>query len=113
LRRGSRRGHLSPNGAQLALLEDRAVTVTGLTRSGSSPRVVFTAPGARQLAWSPDNRWILVSWPPADEWVFVHAAGVPRVIAMSRIAEQFGAQRPARGFPSLEGWCCAAGSGSS
>jgi hypothetical protein len=107
-----RAGALSPNGAQLALLDDRAVTVTGLARPSASPRVVLTAPGARQLAWSPDNRWILVSWPPADEWVFVHAAGVPRVIAVSRIAEQFGAQRLARGFPSLEGWCCAPGGGS-
>ena len=107
-----RAGALSANGAQLALLDDRAVTVTSLVRPSSSPRVVLTAPGARQLAWSPDNRWILVSWPPADEWVFVHAAGVPRVIAMSRIAEQFGARRSARGFPSLEGWCCAAGGGS-
>jgi hypothetical protein len=108
-----RAGVLSPAGTELALLDDRAVTVTDLARPGSSPRVVLTAPGARQLAWSPDSRWILVSWPPADEWVFVHADGVPRVIAMSRIAEQFGAQRSARGFPSLEGWCCAAGGGSS
>jgi hypothetical protein len=106
-----RAGALSPDGAQLALLDDRAVTVTGLTRRSSSPRVVLSAPGARQLAWSPDSRWILVSWPPADEWVFVHAAGVPRVLAISRIAEQFSAPRTAPAFPSLEGWCCAAGGG--
>jgi outer membrane protein assembly factor BamB len=105
-------GALSPDGTQLALLDGRAVTITALTRPDSSPRVVLTAPGARQLAWSPDHRWVLVSWPPADEWVFVHATGVPRVIAMSRIAEQFGARRPRPAFPSLEGWCCAPGSGS-
>jgi hypothetical protein len=103
---------LSPDGRQLALLDGRGVSVAAITGASGSPRVVFTVPGARQLAWSPDGRWILVSWPAADEWVFVHAVGSPRVIAMSRIAEQFGGRHPARSFPVLRGWCCEPGGGS-
>jgi len=68
---------------------------------------VFSGAGLRQLAWSPDGRWLLISWPQADQWVFVRVAGKPRIVAVSHIAEQFGAHASAgRGFPRLDGWCC-------
>jgi hypothetical protein len=63
-----------------------------------------------QLAWSPDGAWLLVSWPAADERVFVHVAGERRPLASSRIAEQFGAgtRLPHVSFLTLDGWCCTA-----
>jgi hypothetical protein len=54
-----------------------------------------------QIAWAPDGRWLLVTLPAADQWVFVRARG-PGLRAVSNIAQQFGGS-----FPALGGWCCA------
>jgi hypothetical protein len=76
-------------------------------RGGSSElvlgrRVLFRGTGEfRGLAWSPDGRWLLVTWPTADQWVFVRVAGLRRIVAAAGIARQFGS------FPRLAGWCCA------
>jgi len=66
-------------------------------------RVLFRGTGEfRQLAWSPDGRWLLVTWPTADQWIFVRVAGGRRIVAVSSITEQFGGGA----FPSVAGWCC-------
>lgn len=104
-------GALSPNGRQLGLVirgtADRVEVGSTTSRRTLLLRTVFSGAGLRQLAWSPDGRWLLVSWPAADQWVFVRVAGPPRIAAVSHIAQQFGARAPSvRGFPRLEGWCC-------
>ena len=101
-----RTGAVSPDGRRVALLDDHAVSIDDVAATGA-PRTVFIGAGVRQLAFSPDGTWLLVTWPAADQWVFVHASGAPRIVAASRIAEQFGAN----GFPSLDGWCCTLGGG--
>jgi Tol biopolymer transport system component len=54
---------------------------------GNSRRLLFAGPGAfGGLAWSPDGAWLLVTWPTADQWVFLHGA---RVRAVGNIEEQF------------------------
>jgi hypothetical protein len=68
----------------------------------STGRTLFSGTGAfRQLAWSPNGRWLLVSWPTADQWVFLRPGHPRRIVGESRISSQFG------GFPRVEGWCCA------
>lgn len=63
---------------------------------------LFSGGGAfRDLAWSPDGRWLLVTWPSADQWVFVRSTGVRRLAAVSDIGRQFGGS-----FPTVSGWCC-------
>jgi len=64
-------------------------------------RVVFRGTGVfDQVVRSPDGRWLLVSWPTADQWVFIRLR--PRnIIGVARITQQFG--RDAR----IAGWCCA------
>jgi hypothetical protein len=58
----------------------------------------------RELEWSPDGRWLLVTWSTADQWVFVRANRGPRRIrAVASISNQFRSQS----FPRVEGWCCA------
>jgi hypothetical protein len=99
-------GALSPDGQQLALLSDHDVTLTDLSRPGASGRRVFTGAGLRQLTWSPDGRWLLVGWPAADQWVFIHATGRPQIVAISKIAEQFSSPGARPAFPATEGWCC-------
>jgi hypothetical protein len=66
-------------------------------------RVLFRGTGEfRQLAWSPDGRWLLVSWPTADQWIFIRVAGPRRIVAVSSITRQFDSET----FPSISGWCC-------
>jgi hypothetical protein len=69
--------------------------------TGESGRLLFRGTGVfRQVAYSPNGRWLLVSWPTANQWVFVRST--PRkIVGASRIAVQFG------GFPRVSGWCCA------
>ncbi len=102
-------GSLSPNGRQLALVEggpSGTVTVARLDAHGGTARRVLSGAGLSQLAWSPNNRWLLVSWPAADQWVFVRVAGKPRITAVSQIARQFAAAGATSPFPRIEGWCC-------
>ncbi len=110
-----RTASLSPDGGALALIRgaaDQDVVVLKLASATAAPRPrrVLSGAGLEQLAWSPDGRWLLVSWPAADQWVFIRVAGMPRIAAVSRIARQFSA-RAAQGsaqdgFPRIDGWCC-------
>lgn len=64
-------------------------------------RTLFSGTGEfGPLAWSPDGRWLLVTWPSADQWVFVRQRGGQRIRAASSIAVQFRSS----GFPRVEGW---------
>ena len=104
-------GSLSPDAKQIALVEggqSGAVTLTSIASHRSAGRRVLSGAGLSQLAWSPDGRWLLVSWPGADQWVFVRVAGSPRIAAVSHIARQFSAPGTTRAFPRIEGWCCTA-----
>jgi hypothetical protein len=96
-------GALSPDGRRVALLSGGELTVTDV---GGRTRRLFAGAGLRQLAFSPDGQWLLVGWPAANQWVFLHATGRPRIVAVSRIAQQFGS------FPAIEGWCCTVGGAS-
>jgi sugar lactone lactonase YvrE len=107
---------LSPDGREVALVRGGSASDVVIARLAaghpSDQRRVLSGAGLRQLAWSPDGRWLLVSWPAADQLVFVRVSGMPRIAAASRIAGQFAARATARpssrAFPSLEGWCCTA-----
>jgi hypothetical protein len=117
-------GSISPDGHELALvrggssdevvlanLANVAIVTNVANLASRSPQLqrVLSEDGLRQVHWSPDGRWLLVSWPRADQWVFIRVTGKPRIAAVSRIAQQFAAGRPAHGFPRTEGWCCYAG----
>jgi hypothetical protein len=64
-------------------------------------RVVFRGTGVfDQALRSPDRRWLLVTWPTANQWVFIRLQ--PRkIIGVGRIAQQFGRSA------TIRGWCCA------
>jgi len=64
-------------------------------------RTIFRSTGAfRQLVASPDGRWLLVTWPTANQWVFVRTGGPRRIVAVAQITRQFG------GSARVAGWCC-------
>lgn len=70
-------------------------------------RLLFTGPGRfGRLAWSPGGERLLVPWPQADQWLFLHTGADSGVTAVANIARQFdpGAREPA--FPAVAGWCC-------
>lgn len=68
-----------------------------------SGRTLFNGFGVfRDLAWSPGGRWLLVTWPTADQWVFVEAEGKRRIRGVGNVSEQF----RSRSAPRIQGWCC-------
>jgi hypothetical protein len=101
-------GALSPDATRLAVVlggRTDEVVIDQLSPPRSSPRRVLVGVGLRQVLWSPDGRWLLISWPAADQLVFAHMTGRTWLAAVSHIAQQFGRSGQ---FPELEGWCCTA-----
>jgi hypothetical protein len=80
------------------------VRVVDVDRPGHG-QLLFAGPGEfGSIVWSPDGRWLLVGWPTADQWLFLHGA---RVHAVANIREQF--PRGDDHAPSLQfdsRWCC-------
>jgi len=83
-----------------------SVRVVDVDRPNRS-RSVFSGQGDfGELAWSPDGRWLLVTWRTADQWLFVERA-TGRVVAVPAIAARF--PRPDGRRPLLQvsdRWCC-------
>jgi hypothetical protein len=72
-----------------------------LRPDATAARRVFTGAGDfDRIAWSPDARWLLLSWRSADQWLFIRSAAVRKVIPVSGIEEAFGPRAV------LAGWCC-------
>ena len=64
-------------------------------------RPVFAGAGDfDRIVWSPDSRWLMLSWRSADQWLFIRSAAVRKVIPVSGIEEAFGPDA----VPA--GWCC-------
>jgi hypothetical protein len=72
-----------------------------LTPDGTRARRVLEVAGVvDRVVWSPDGRWLLLSWQTADEWLFIRSAAVRKVVPVAGINQSFGpAAAPA-------GWCC-------
>ncbi len=95
-------GRVLPGGAvpaQIAVVQKRG-TSSEVELDG---RTVFRGTGEfRDVARSPDGRWLLVTWPTADQFVFVRVGTPRKIVASSAITEQFGGGA----FPRIAGWCC-------
>ncbi len=81
----------------------RAATSVFLLATG---RTVFSLGRLRQLVPSPDGRWLLATWPAADQWIFVRVRGPRKIVAVSGITKLLGGGS----FPTVSGWCCASSS---
>lgn len=72
-----------------------------LRPDATAARRVFAGAGDfDRIAWSPDARWLMLSWRSADQWLFIRSAAVRKVIPVSGIEEAFGPDA----VPA--GWCC-------
>jgi hypothetical protein len=84
-----------PGTHRLAVLSPHAVQLLG------PRRLLFRTTGTLQrLVPSPDGRRLLVTWPEADQWLFVPVARGRRLAAVGNIAEQLGAGLPVGGWTS-------------
>jgi dipeptidyl aminopeptidase/acylaminoacyl peptidase len=68
-------------------------------------RTLFAGPGTfGDFVWSPDGRWLLLAWPTADQWLFLHGS---RVHAVGNIKEQFpGGDHLGPVLQLDQRWCC-------
>jgi hypothetical protein len=72
-----------------------------LRADGTAARRVFTGAGAfGRVLWSPNDRWLLLAWPSADQWLFFRSAAVRKIDPVSGIEAAFGPGA----IPA--GWCC-------
>jgi len=81
-----------------------------IDRRGGKLRRLFRTPGhLGEIAWSPDAERLLISWPQADQWLFMPVSGRVRAPqAVAGISRTFSPGNGERGlFPRVAGWCCA------
>jgi hypothetical protein len=88
-----------PGTHQVAVVRDHGTqTDAFLLNSG---KTLFHIVGAlRQVVASPDGHWLLLTFPAADQWIFVRVQGAHAIRAFSGISRQFGGGR----FPNVSGW---------
>jgi dipeptidyl aminopeptidase/acylaminoacyl peptidase len=100
----------APTGSRLAVAVNgvRAHVLTVDAARFTTPlRPLFSGAGRfTDVAWSPDGRWILITWPAADQWLYIRSTDVAGLTAVRAIARQFDPQARAPRFPSVGGWCC-------
>jgi len=67
-------------------------------------RLFAAGPGRfTSLAWSPDGRRLVFTWPDADQLVFLTVPRGGKIRAVANVSRQFGR------MPRITGWCCAPG----
>ena len=97
---------LAPSGQRVAFVQagrgrSQAWIVPRIRPDASAARRVFAGSGrVAGLTWLGDE-WVLLSWPTANQLVFVRANGAG-IRAVANVSEQF----RSRSFPRIEGWCC-------
>jgi dipeptidyl aminopeptidase/acylaminoacyl peptidase len=106
---------VSPNGRTLALaryeigLDRSSVYLLDVRSRSWNARQAFAGQGQfGGVRWSPNGRWLLVTWRDANQWLFLRSAPARRVLAVSRIGRAFEPDRTGTArFPAAGGWCCA------
>ena len=86
-----------------------AQTTISLLERGS-PRVLLSVPGrVGKLVWSPDGRWLAVSWPRGNQWLYVPGEGRGPVRVEGQVAGTFPGDDSAGASPAVVEWCCRGG----
>lgn len=83
----------------------RSEVVSINVADGTQRRLFGVSGGLSDLAWSPRGRRLLLTWPLADQWLFIPVGG-RGIRAIDRISEVFGPGERNPSFPRIEGWCC-------
>jgi hypothetical protein len=87
---------------------ENEVVMRAAERSGGARRLFVGLGGFGDLAWSPDGRWLLITWPGAGQWVFVRPQPSRRLQTISDVAREFDPDAMPAGGDVGEGgeWCC-------
>lgn len=95
-----------PKSQETAVVRNLCVGAAGPCLAIGS-HAVFRGTGRLQdVAWSPDGRWLLVTWPDLDQFLFLRLARVRRVLSVSAISREFDPGGEGGGvFPRVAGWC--------
>lgn len=96
--------HQNANAASDATDSHSEVKLVDADHPGRA-RLLFAGPGIfGDVAWSPNGKWLLVDWPTANQWVFLHGS---RVHAVANVEQQFPRADKAGPIFQLDGrWCC-------
>jgi hypothetical protein len=102
----------APEGRALAYVAydpEKDLSSVVLRSPRGQTRTLFSGAGRFDgLSWSPDGRWLLVGWPDADQFLFLRAPDVRRVLTVSAVAGEFDPGGSGlRRFPRIVSWCCA------
>jgi hypothetical protein len=109
---GARAAAFAPGGRRIAMVRSSLgrsqLVVLRPSFRRSAGHALYSGPGRfADVQWSPDASRLLVTWPDADQWLFVN----PRdgnVNAIANISRQFApGAKGMSGFPRVAGWCCA------
>ena len=104
------RAAFAPAGRTIALtdFDPAASRSTIVVVDRGREQTLFKAAGQLQdVEWSPNGRWLLATWPSADQWLFLRTPGVGRIVTVSNVAGEFDpGETGSRSFPRLGGWCC-------
>lgn len=80
-------------------------SVLEVVKDGTTRRLFPAAGRLEDIAWSPNGRWLLVTWPAADEWVFLRMPGVRGIVTIPHLAREFDpGSTGRRAFPRVAGW---------
>jgi Tol biopolymer transport system component len=96
-----------PSGRAFAYLRTSgASSDVVLVPARAAPRRAIAVRGRLSgLLASPDGRWLLLSAPDADQWLFVRTTASGRITARAAVARQFDpGRRSPGGAPRLAGW---------
>jgi hypothetical protein len=102
-------GSFRPGSHDLAVVVRRAarseVRLVDVDRPGAAP-LLFAGPGNfGDVAWAPNGTWLLVNWPAANPWVFLHGS---KARAVAYIGHQFARSDGLGPMLQMAGrWCCA------
>jgi hypothetical protein len=106
----ARTAAISPRG-EVAVIASTQMPVSSrllLIDSAGRLRQLFAGPGVfGEIAWSPGGDYLLLTWPSADQWLFLDPNRPQRTVAVSNISRQFSPGNEPAGFPAVAGWCCA------
>lgn len=89
-----------PGTHRVAVIRRHGAESTVFWLDGGSP--LFSGTGAfAQLVFSPNGRQAAVTWPTADQWVFLRVSGTPkRIRGIANVSDQF----RSTSVPRIEGW---------
>jgi hypothetical protein len=105
---GVTRAAYSPAGNTLAYAtyHSQSESSSVVILDDGSSRTIFTGSGPFQdVVWSPNGRWLLVSWPAADQWLFLKMPSGRGLHSVPNLSSEFDPGGNGAGdFPTVSGW---------